>query len=249
MSTSILLCLYLRRDDFINGLKILAPFDSGVDGECNGLYWLGITPAEEIIKRFSSYISLIGTSKTEEDRANTPQCTFTKDGVEVTLCFTPWLQQLFHISPHDHYIAITLAFCDTRNFSFLPSDHPSLDVLQFVTKTLRPIVGWGTGEDIYNYNYVYQSPVWTEVQPYILGSLLSTKVKEVIDLNDSNNGLFYCKRLDNDLYWIAPPGTMEIARSSYRADPIVLQKHLAAAKRVEDVLKTIPASILNQDDG
>jgi hypothetical protein len=248
MSTNVLLCLFLRRDNLINGLKMLAPFDSGIGGECNGLYWLGTTPAKEIINQFSSYISLINRPKVEEDRANTPQCTFIKDDVEVTLCFTPWLQELFHISPYDQHIAITLAFCDTRNFSFLPSDHPSLDMLQFVTKTLRPILGWGTGEDIYNYDYVYQSPVWTGVRPYILGFPLSTKVKEVVDLDNPNNGLFYCKHLDNDLYWIAPPGTMEGARSSYRADPIVLQKHLATTKRIENVLKTIPPSVLNQND-
>jgi hypothetical protein len=244
MSTSVLICLFLRRDNLVDGLKMLAPFDTGVGGACNGLYWVGTTPIKEITGQFSGYMSLINTPKVEMDRLNTPQCTLVKDGIEVTICFSPWLQELFHISPYDHHMAVTLAFCNTRNLSFLPSDHPSLEMLQFVTKTLRPIVGWGVGEDIYNYDYSYHLPVWREVRPYILGSLLSTKVKEVVDLDDPSNGLFYCKNLGDNIYWLAGPGTMEMAHSSHSVDPVIFQRHIAIEKKIEEILKIIPASIL-----
>jgi hypothetical protein len=49
-------------------------------------------------------MSKIGTPKEPTNKTNFAKCAFSKDGLEIILSFTPWLQEMFGITAQSRYI-------------------------------------------------------------------------------------------------------------------------------------------------
>jgi hypothetical protein len=260
MSTNASICLLLNKLLFIEGLRTLSEFEIFEQGvtvtDSDGYDYIARTPSEKIIERLPDYISLIGLDNLEFDENTLPRCLFRKDELDITVSFSPWLQEAWGLDNQSKFIIIDLGFAENTNLWSLPIDHPSMPMLELISSKLQPILGWGSDGNLEpitnNATPKHAKPIWVKIiSPMLIGRPLSTVVKQQLNLDDPKNGLFYCKNLGNEIYWIAAPGTFErLTEDSSRGNvPItqrnLLPKHIEAEKKMKEILKSIPTSILD----
>lgn len=261
MGVSHSLCLLLSRQNFLDGLKELSSFlvDSS---ECDPESFLSNKPLRETPAKLNYLLSLKNEPYLDTTLDNLViKHSFKKEGTAITLTFNPWLRAFWSLHNYTNHFGVIINFCDTNNLVTLPSDHPSVPVLQFVSSVFRPVFGWYDSEytsvsDYGKYGYSkYPQPLWSsESSAYILtvmlGEPLSIIIKRTFDLDDTNNGLHYVKNLGNELYWLAWPTTIRsLEESKLRGVALPsdsrVKNHQRALQKIQAILQNIPASILN----
>jgi hypothetical protein len=262
MSVYFSLCLLVKDDILKKGLLEISKYEylgqyrdkythslNGTNGHVEN------TRISEIIANIPNFLALSFTPEPENlTKYVLAKCDLKKDNQSVTLWLTPWMQRIFEISSTGQYFIINLEFRLEKNQSYIATDHPSLQLIQEIIFALQTIYGWleadftGRPTDYWgeeNPEPSIEAPWHQGSNTLIIGKQLSKVFKTDIQLSSSGNGLFYCKNLGDNLYFITQPGTMNERYGPVQEDETV-KSHNLAAQQLFTVLQGIPTSVLRE---
>jgi hypothetical protein len=254
------LCLLLKREHILSGLPQLAMYELTEQGMAMPDPYFYINNSKgslaDTITKVNTFVDLIHTPEPTDPSHDTLATTYLrKNGEHVVLWFTPWMQRIFSVTEQGVYSVVELGYSPNKNMSFIPPDHPVLSFLEEIVTILQPIYGWTEGDFTGSPKAYFEedNPSPTEQAPWhvlagtqILSKPLISYVERIKPLSTFDFREF--KKLSENLFWMTWPGTAVHPSSKipYYYDPEseAYKAHFSASLELLEILKTIPASIL-----
>lgn len=256
MGISYYMCLLLKHNNLVEGLSKLGKYEYlGPYREhshtLNGYSFIENTTISKIIQTLPKLIDSIGSSNPEViNKDFVAQCDLKRGEQSVTLCLSPALQEMYDVTLFGKYMLISIAYGPSRNMGFVPPNHPMASFLKDIILAFDPVYAWTEADFAINL-FGGEQPFPTEKLPWyqltgtqVLGESLITAIEKQKPLKD-----FDFQEMDwlsEKLLWLTWPSSVHAKEGYYYdAESKIFKRHYAASQSLFEILKTIPASILD----